>query len=310
MLAEEEGVPLRRALARRALGSTLFFLGRFADADGSAGRRHRDRRRSLAGSSCRPSAAHGAPRRDVSDVFGLSLWFLGFPDRAVTTMEAALALCQRLSHPYSLTSALNMMALLHDLRREFDAAGRRAEAAISLASEHHLPQFLGFAMMCRGFALVGLGQEAEGLRSFALPWSTGTASVPTCTIPSGLAFSPKLILGWVSSTTRFSALDRGDRNRRGDRRAPLSGGAAPAEGSVLAKTGDAAEAASWLQRAIDTARSQQAKSLELRAATSLARLWRDQGKRAQARDLLAPVYGWFTEGFDTARSQGRQGAAG
>ena len=60
-----------------------------------------------------------------------------------------------------------------------------------------------------------------------------------------------------------------------------------------------AEAETWLRRALDVARSQQAKSLELRAATSFARLWRDQGKRAEARDLLAPVYGWFTEGFDT-----------
>jgi predicted ATPase len=71
-------------------------------------------------------------------------------------------------------------------------------------------------------------------------------------------------------------------------------------GAVLAETGDAAEAASWLQQAIDTACSQQAKSLELRAATSLARLWCDQGRRTEACDLLAPVYGWFTEGFDTA----------
>jgi predicted ATPase len=71
-------------------------------------------------------------------------------------------------------------------------------------------------------------------------------------------------------------------------------------GLVLAQTGDAAEAASWLQQAINTARNQQAKSLELRAATSLARLWAEQGKRHQAHDLLSPVYGWFTEGFDTA----------
>jgi predicted ATPase len=71
-------------------------------------------------------------------------------------------------------------------------------------------------------------------------------------------------------------------------------------GEVLTRTGEQAEAGSWFQRAIDTAAGQQAKSLELRAATSLARLWRDQGKRAQARDLLAPIYGWFTEGFDTA----------
>jgi predicted ATPase len=69
---------------------------------------------------------------------------------------------------------------------------------------------------------------------------------------------------------------------------------------VLAETGESAEAASWFQRAIDTARGQEAKSLELRAATSLARLWRGQGKRAEAAHLLAPVYSWFTEGFDTA----------
>ena len=92
----------------------------------------------------------------------------------------------------------------------------------------------------------------------------------------------------------------GSRNRRDDWRMQLSGGAKPAERVVLEKTGEKAEATAWLHQAIDTARNQQAKSLELRAATSLARLWRDQGKRVQAHDLLAPAYDWFTEGFDTA----------
>ena len=62
---------------------------------------------------------------------------------------------------------------------------------------------------------------------------------------------------------------------------------------------DPAKAEAYFKRALAVARQQQAKSLELRAATSMARLWRDQGKRDEARDLLAPVYGWFTEGFDT-----------
>jgi predicted ATPase len=70
-------------------------------------------------------------------------------------------------------------------------------------------------------------------------------------------------------------------------------------GALLLSGGETAEAASWLRRAIDTARSQQAKSLELRAATGLARLWCDQGRRAEARELLAPIHGWFTEGLDT-----------
>ena len=70
-------------------------------------------------------------------------------------------------------------------------------------------------------------------------------------------------------------------------------------GAVLAEIGEDAEAASWLRRAVDRAQAQQARSLELRAATRLARLWADQGRRVEARELLAPVYGWFTEGLDT-----------
>ena len=73
---------------------------------------------------------------------------------------------------------------------------------------------------------------------------------------------------------------------------------------LLRQTGTPqAEAETWLQRALDVAHRQEAKSLELRAAMSLARLWQQQGKRAEARDLLAPIYGWFTEGFDTADLQ-------
>ena len=77
-----------------------------------------------------------------------------------------------------------------------------------------------------------------------------------------------------------------------------------AELDLAATAGAGAEAVSWFNRAIDTARSQQAKSLELRAATSLATWWAQQGKRREARDLLAPVYEWFTEGFDTADLKG------
>jgi predicted ATPase len=69
--------------------------------------------------------------------------------------------------------------------------------------------------------------------------------------------------------------------------------------TALSAAGNVDEAASWLRQSIETARSQQAKSLELRAMNSLARLWADHGKRCQAHDLLAPIYGWFTEGFET-----------
>jgi predicted ATPase len=92
----------------------------------------------------------------------------------------------------------------------------------------------------------------------------------------------------------------GDRNRPATGECYYQAELHRLRGAVLAETGDPTGAASWLQQAIDTARGQQAKSLELRAAMSLARLWRNQGRRAQAYDLLAPVYDWFTEGFETA----------
>ena len=299
VLAEEEGVPLRRALARRALGSTLFFLGRFADARGALDEgiaiddaAWRDRRSDLLLHTERP----GVMCRQYS---ALSLWYLGFPDRAVETMEAAFALCQRLSHPYSLSSVLNMMAILHDLRREFDSARERAGAAISLASEHHLLQMLGFGSMCRGFALVGLGREAEGivqLRTAQVDWhSLGAHQYATV----WLGFLAEAHLRADQLDDALSALDRATETAAVTGKSHYQAELHRLRGEVVMKAGDAAEGSAWLQRAIDTARSQQAKSLELRAATSLARLWRDQGKHTPAHDLLAPVYGWFTEGFDT-----------
>jgi predicted ATPase len=114
-----------------------------------------------------------------------------------------------------------------------------------------------------------------------------------------MAFSPKLIFGWASSTRHSPRWIVRTKPLRATGESYYQAELRRLRGEVLMRTGEDVEAASWLQRAIDTARSQQAKSLELRAATSLARLWRDQGKPAQAHDLLAPVYGWFTEGFDT-----------
>jgi predicted ATPase len=302
ILAEEQGASLHRALARRALGPTLFYLGRFADAatvldEGIAiddavsaldGHRadlllHTER----AGVSCRLLS-------------GRALWFLGFPDRALKTVEAGLAVAQRLAHANSVAFALAWAALLLNFRREFAAALRRAEAAIAFASEHLLPQRRAQATMCRGFALVGLGQQVEGiaqLRTGLAAWNgTGAHLLDS----QWLGFIADAHLRAAEFDDALAALDRATETAvaAGDchYRAELY----RLRGVVLAQTGEDAEAISSFHRAIDTARSQQAKSLELRAATSLARLWAEQGKRAEAHDLLAPVYGWFTEGFDTA----------
>jgi predicted ATPase len=215
-------------------------------------------------------------------------------------MEAGLALSLQLSQVHSVAFARNFAAALHNWRREFTTARLQAEAVIAAASEHHLPLELGFGTICRGIALVGLGQQAETISQLQASLADWTATGPRLHGTVWLGFLAEAHLRADQLDDALATLDRAAATAAETGECYYQAELYRLRGRVLAKTGDAAQAASWLQRAIDVARSQQAKSLELRAATSLARLWRDQGKRAQAHDLLAPVYGWFTEGFDTA----------
>jgi class 3 adenylate cyclase/predicted ATPase len=300
-LADEQDAPLRRALARRARGTAFFLLGRLADAAAALDEgmaiddavaawedpAHLLLYTERAGVVCRLYSAW-------------TLWFLGFPDRALERVEAGLALGQRLAHANSLAFALNFASLLHCFRREFDAALRRAEATIALAREHPLPQWLAEAIICRGFALVGLGELVEGvaqLRTGLAGWNgAGCHLFDT----QWLGFTADAHLQVGDFDGALTALDQAAETIAATGECHYQAELYRLRGMVLVETGEKAEAASWFQRAIQTSRSQQAKSPELRAATSLARLWRDQGKRDEAHDLLAAVYGWFTEGFDTA----------
>jgi class 3 adenylate cyclase/predicted ATPase len=299
--AEDQRTPVRRALARRTLGTTLFFLGQFADAAAALNEgiaiddavaawqdpAHLLLYTERAGVVCRLYSAW-------------TLWFLGFPDRASESAEPGLALSRRLAHVHSLAFALIYAALLHNLRREFAEGRGRAEAAIEIASEHRLLQWLAFGNICRGFALVGLGQRTDGiaqLQTGLADWhGTGARVLDT----QWLGFTAEACAQAGRFDDALAALDRASATVAATGECYYQAELHRLKGAVLSETGDAAEAASWLQQAIDIARGQQAKSLELRAATSLARLWAGRGKRQQAIDLLAPVYGWFKEGFDTA----------
>jgi class 3 adenylate cyclase/predicted ATPase len=299
-LAEEQGEPLRRALARRARGATLFVLGRFADATASLNEGIAIEDAVEAGDDLR---AHLLLYTEHPGVVcrlysAWVLWFLGFPDRALERVDSGLALGQRLAHANSLAFAQNFAAVLHSFRREFNAALSRAEATIDLAGKHPLPQWLAEAIICRGFALVGLGQQIEGiaqLRTGLAAWNgTGCRLFDT----QWLGFIAEAHVAAGQLQDALAALDRAGETAAATGERHYQAELYRLRGVVLAKTSKNAEAAAWLQQAIDTAQGQEAKSLELRAATSLARLWRDQGERARARDLLTPVYGWFTEGFD------------
>jgi len=200
--------------------------------------------------------------------------------------------------------------MLHQSRREPQATHERAEALMALATEQEFAQHVARATIMRGWALAAQGQGAEGTaqmrQGLAAYQATGTEQLR----PYYLALLALLAeaygsLGQTAEGLSLLAEVLAPVDRPGER-----GWAAELhrlQGELLlAQAGDrpqVPEAEACLHQALDVARHQQAKSWELRAAMSLARLWQRQGKRQEAYDLLTPVYGWFTEGFDTADLQ-------
>ena len=212
----------------------------------------------------------------------------------------AVALARRLDHPFSLAYALFFETAVHSLRRDAAAQRERATDVIALSEAQGFPFWLG------------VGRAYPGARPAS--WTAIPARSPRCMEASRSSAETGNQLG---APALFCSLAEAQRaaGQLAEAQGTIATGLAVAaqtgqpfydadlhrlDGELLLATGGTAdEAAARYHRALAIAREQGARSFELRAATSLARLWRDQGKRAEARDLLAPVYGWFTEGFDT-----------
>jgi predicted ATPase len=234
-----------------------------------------------------------------------TLWHLGYAEQAGHHTQEALRLVRELSHPFTLAFVQAQALMLLQFRRDWRAAQAEAEALITLAVEHDFPFWLAYGTLQRGCALAaqehteaGIAQLHQGLSAWQ---SLGTKAGMTYWLTALAA-----AYGHVGQTDEARRLLREARewmDKTGE-------GYWAAEvhrltGTVLLQHAvlDEAQAAGCFQQALDVARHQQAKSLELRAAMSLARLWQSQSKRTEAYELLAPVYGWFTEGFDTADLQ-------
>ena len=233
------------------------------------------------------------------------LWLLGYPEQAMASMQEALALAQQLAHPMSLTLALYWAAMLHHLRREAPLTQARTEAAMTIATDQGFPQELARATPLRGWALATSGHGEEGRAQIHLGLATYQATGTTGDRPYHLALLAE-VSAQVGQTTEglevlaeaLATLTR-SRVRWWEAELYRLRGAVLLQGTVV----QPGEAEACFHQALAVARRQQAKSLELRAAMSLSRLWMRQGKRGAARELLAPIYGWFTEGFDTADLQ-------
>jgi predicted ATPase len=234
------------------------------------------------------------------------LWLLGYPEQALRSSQAALSLAQELDHPYSLTHALNWAAVLHHLRREATLTQERAEAAITIATTQGFSgESLQQASLLQGWALAACGHWEEGLTQLRQMLEASRGTRTTRDRAYHLTLLAEVSAHGGQSTRGIEALAEALATL------PTSGARwCEAEvhrlRGVLLLQGAMAqpeEAEACLQQALTVARRQQAKSLELRATMSLSRLWQQQGKRTEANALLAPIYGWFTEGFDTADLQ-------
>ena len=303
-LAQCEATPTHLLEAHDALGSTLFYLGEYA-----AARSHLEQGIARTDPTVEGALAlhHGvSPGVRCLAIAANVLWCLGYPVQAMQRSQEALALARVLAHPYSLALAQFWMVYLHCRRREAPAVQAQADALLTLATAQGFALWVEVGTCWRGWALAMQGQSEAGLtqlhQGLATVLTTGwTLGQPSCLVLLGEAAGHA---GQVAEGLRFLAegLTAFEASGRGDGLVEVH----RLQGELLLRQGprstwEAAEAC--FQQALAIARQQQAKSWELRAATSLSRLWQRQGKRAEARELLAPIYGWFIEGFDTSDLQ-------
>jgi predicted ATPase len=257
------------------------------------------------------------------------LWHLGYPDQAFESNDRALTLAHTLSHPYSLAWALSWTAALHQLRWEVPTVQERAAAGLALSTEQGFAFFAPHGMVLRGWALVEQGQGEEGvaqLRQGVAAYRGTGAEIERSHWLALLAEAyGKVGRSEEGLSVLVEALAEVQRNgiryyeaelyrlqgqlmlqsQQVEDKSQTSHGqvednSAGTNTQHLAPSTQAeAEAEACFLKAIEIARKQQAKSLELRAVMSLSQLWQQQGKKDEARQLLAEIYGWFTEGFDT-----------
>jgi predicted ATPase len=286
-----------------ALGSTLLYLGEFPLS-------REQWEQSFALYNPQQHYTHAALIGWDLGVFGRAhaphtLWSLGYPDQALAMSREAVTLAQELSHPFSLALTLDYAAMLHQFRREPQAVHERAMAAIALCTEQGFAYYLAWGITMQGWAQVAQGQHEEGLARMRDGLATLRATGAALRLPYYLALLAEACgrTGQASEglTLLAEALAQGHKTGESWTAAELH--RLKGELLLLVSDDNHTEAEGWFHQALAIARRQQAKALELRAAMSLSRLWQQQGKRAEARELLASIYGWFTEGFDTADLQ-------
>ena len=311
-LAQRDQHPEALVAAHNGLGEVLLHLGEFV-----AARAHLEEGIQVCESqtSCGPARSFAAELR----VYGLCwlaapLWLLGYPDQAQKKIQEALTLAEEFG-PVVSTVALATVAFLDALyKKDVTAARKRSEAAVVRATEQRIVQWLGLAMVVRGWAVTQQGQSDEGIAQMRQGLARYSATGAQLSRPYQLALLAEAYrnegqpeAGLVALAEALEVVDKTGAyfsaaelyRLKGELSLPSDSRGRGPKGRQRAVLRSTAEAEACFQHAVALARRQSAKLFELRAVMSLARLWQQQGKKKQARQMLAEIYNWFTEGFDT-----------
>jgi predicted ATPase len=298
-LAEKQKASFPLVLGHRNMGMSLLYAGDIAE-----GRAHYDQALALYDpAEHRPLATRFGQdvRVSVLSARAQALWLLGYPEAALAGTEQALKEAREMGQAATLMYALGVTGLTHIFCGDYAAALAQSDELVTLADEKGAAAWKAGGMVYKGFVSALTGEASDAIQQIT--------SVVTALRSAGATFWASLLLSYLSKA--YAELGQFEKAWRcigeamtavettKERMWEAGVHRTAGEIALLLPEPDAAKAETYFERALAVARQQQAKSWELRAAMSMARLWRDQGKRNEARELLAPVYGWFTEGFDT-----------
>jgi predicted ATPase len=300
-LAEKQGSNAMSLIGHRLMGTSLFYTGNIIE-----GRNHLDRAIELYDAhQHRPLATRFGQDIGVPALCfrSLALWVLGYPDAALLDSELARSNAHAIGQAATLMYSLSLAPFIQIVRGNYIEANETANELVALAGETGTSFWKARGMLEQGCALAVIGKAVDAVRLITLGLDEWRLTGTTLQIPWYL-----VNLARAFADPAICQLDEALRSINDAMTTSEASGEKWCEPEVYRVAGevtlrlpqpDAAKAEVYFQRALVVARKEQAKSWELRAAISMARLLRDQGKREEARELLAPVYGWFTEGFDT-----------
>ena len=298
-LAEKQRTTAALMIGHRLMGTSLLCTGGFAE-----GQTHLDRAIAL---------YDPAEHRQLATRFGQDLavsilsyrsyarWILGNPEAALANSDRALSNAREIGQAATLIYALSHAPFTLIQSGNFATAKAVVDELITLVAERGALFWQSFGMMHQGWLFALTGKAADAVQQITSGIAGLRSTKSTCWLPLWLPYLTKAHADIGQFDDAWRCIDEATAaiEATGERWCEAEVHRTAGEIALISPEPDGAKAESYFERALVVARRQQAKSWELRAAMSMARLWRDQGKPQQARELLAPIYGWFTEGFDT-----------